>query len=43
MLLSKSAGTLRRLAGTPMLMTDPTVRRWHEMLKHSGEAAMKVY
>ena len=31
------------MAGTPMLMTDPTVRRWHEMLKRGGETAMKVY
>ena len=31
------------LAGTPTLMTDPTIRRWHEMLKLGSESAMKVY
>jgi hypothetical protein len=31
------------LAGNPMLMTDPTVRRWNKMLNEGGESAMKVY
>jgi hypothetical protein len=41
---SESIGVLGDvLAGNPMLMSDPTVRRWNEMLKQGGEAAMKVY
>ena len=31
------------LGGNPLLMADPTVRRWHEMLRKGGEEAMKVY
>ncbi len=31
------------LDGNPMLMSDPDVRRWNNMLQQGGEEAMKVY
>jgi hypothetical protein len=41
---SESIGVLGDvLVGNPMLMADPTVRRWNEMLKQGGESAMNVY
>ena len=41
---AENMGTMGAMKdGLPELMTDPTVRRWHEQLQAGGEEAMKPY
>jgi len=41
---AENMGTMGAMKdGLPELMTDPTVRKWHEQLQAGGEEAMKPY